>query len=243
MTQDKNISTKVLDKIKQENIEPKPKWQFLLHNYTLWVVGIIFLVIGGFAFSVIFYMLENNNWELYSSSEGNFTQFVFASIPYFWITILLIFIAIFYYNFKHTKRAYKYPPYLIISCVILISAILGSILNAGSFGNKLDTVFEDKVPVYKIIMKHRKALWDNPEKGLLIGSVNKIIDKNHFILQDIKRNEWRIECIEHIQDCTSKLHKGIPVRIFGKSKNDFNFQAKIIKPEFERKFFKKRITK
>jgi heme/copper-type cytochrome/quinol oxidase subunit 2 len=108
------LSQKVLETIKDKHLKPKPKWEFMLKNYIIWILSITSLVVGSFAFAVIIYMVRNSNWDLYQNLSGNLLGLILASLPYFWFIFLIIFILISYYNFRHTKSGYRYKFYLIV---------------------------------------------------------------------------------------------------------------------------------
>jgi len=91
---DKNISQKVLEAIKNQKIVPKPKWTFLLKENLMWAFGIASLIVGGLAFAVIIHMVRNNDWDVYQDISGGLLQFILLTLPYFWIVFLALFIFI-----------------------------------------------------------------------------------------------------------------------------------------------------
>ena len=60
----KSISKKILQKIRKEQIKPKPKWEFLLKNYVFWGAFILSIIVGGLASSVAIFRLVNNDWDI-----------------------------------------------------------------------------------------------------------------------------------------------------------------------------------
>ena len=51
---------KLVAKIKQANIAPKPRWHFLLKNSVIWAAGTLSLLIGAGAASVMIYLFKYN---------------------------------------------------------------------------------------------------------------------------------------------------------------------------------------
>jgi len=61
----KSLSGEVLEKIQQEKIKPKPKWEFTLKNIILGAVFSLSVIIGSLISSVLIYMLVNSDWDLH----------------------------------------------------------------------------------------------------------------------------------------------------------------------------------
>ena len=78
-----NIPNQVLEKIK--NIRPTPRWQFLLRDYSVWILGAVSLALGSLSFSVVLFMLANNDWDIYSEISNSFFKFLLITLPYFWL--------------------------------------------------------------------------------------------------------------------------------------------------------------
>ena len=121
----KNLSQKIINRIKQEGIEPTPKWEFVLKNSFFWGAFGLAVIIGALSFSIIFHTLLNNDWDLHMQLSGGLTKFIIITLPYFWLILLTLFIVIAYINIRNTKKAYKYSLSMIIGGVILASFLLG----------------------------------------------------------------------------------------------------------------------
>ncbi|MCD4694216.1 hypothetical protein K8R62_02550 [bacterium] len=225
----KKISEVIFKKIKESHIKPKPKWEFLLKDYTIWTLFGISLIVGGLAFSVIFYMFANNDWNLYQYVSGSFIGFFFVTLPYFWLIILVMFIVLAYYNLRHTKRGYLLSLRKIFLFSLLSSFLLGGVLYFAGLGKSINSIFNEKVPFYEKVLGHRNSVWNNPQRGLLAGEVIEIITPQKFYLIDLKGDKWCVECFYesgcfYIEDENNKI-----VKIIGDLGEEC-FQAKIIKP-------------
>ena len=153
-----NLSKKIIEKIKEEHIQPKPKWQFSLKAYLVWLLSALSLFIGSLAFSVVLYLIINNDWDVYVHITDNLIKFTILSLPYLWIVLLLLFVIISYYNFKHTKKGYKYHFYIILLSSILLSIIFGSLLYSIGVGRALDNILAVKMPMYEKLIFDRKGM-------------------------------------------------------------------------------------
>ncbi|MBU1152058.1 hypothetical protein KJ632_04520, partial [Patescibacteria group bacterium] len=97
----------ILKKIRDQHISPRPRWEFLLKDYTMWVAFGLCVIIGGIASSVTIFRLINSDWDVYERTGHSFASFAFESMPYFWILLFALFVVIAYLNFTHTKKGYK----------------------------------------------------------------------------------------------------------------------------------------
>jgi len=145
----KDISQKVLKTIKDKKIKPKSKLGFSIKEYLFWLVFVLSVFIGSFAVSITIFMINRD-------CLGR--KLVLLNIPYFWILILLIFLFLAYFNFKHTKKGYQYNSYLIIVISILISIVFGSVIYMFGQAEKTERMFYQKVPIYRKMMHYESKI-------------------------------------------------------------------------------------
>ena len=226
----KDIGQKVLKIIKEKKIKPKPKWAFLLKDYSIWLISITSLIIGSLAFSVIIFLIKNNDWDVYKYINNSLLEFVILTLPYLWFVILILFIAAVYYNFEHTKKGYKYQLCTVVIGSILFSALFGALLYNFGIGQAIDEVFAEKVPFYEKFRPDRRVRWMNPDKGLLAGMIVSVDESKNFQIIDMAGNIWNIIIAENskINDKDIEINKR--VRIIGEQGEENNFIAKQILP-------------
>lgn len=215
---------KILEKIKEEHIKLKPKWEFLLKNYVIWALFVVAIIIGSLAFGVMIFMVFHTDWQ-YSTGQIGLVRNLLISLPYFWFLILIIFLAIAFYNLKHTKKGYKYNPLLIVSSSILISIIIGSVVYALGGGEKLEDIFYRRVPFYQQIMKFRGRMLLNPERGVIPGVIVEV-SQNNIKIRDFRGNIWSITT------STDQFTVGQRIILFGKKISGEKFESNIIRPWF-----------
>jgi len=225
----KNISRDTFKTIKEKKIIPKPKWRFLLEEYFIWGTGAISLIIGSLAAAVVIYMLDNNDWDLYQNISNNLLSFIFTTLPYFWIVILILFALVVYYNFKHTKGGYKYKLSTVAIVSVLISLILGFLFYNIGLAKIIDDAFTD-IPIYERIMHYRQSMWMQTDKGLLGGVVVSITDKNNFVIKDLDNKIWYVNTDDTIVKERLEIKQGIRIKIIGERIDENNFKAFRIRP-------------
>ncbi|MFH0840921.1 MAG: hypothetical protein V1865_03015 [bacterium] len=186
-----DFSKTILEKIKEEKIKPKSRWEFLLKDYFVWIVSIIFLIVGGLSVSVIIYLLNNNDWDLYKNISHSFLGFLFLTMPYFWILLLIIFGFVVYYNIRHTKQGYNYSLVLIILISLTANIALGGAFYNLGLGHKLDDVLTRAAGPYSKVFCRNTVVWHRPAVGMLVGDVVGVEEQVCYLV-DMENNKWEV---------------------------------------------------
>ena len=224
------FENKLLAKIKDQKIRPKPLWQFLLKDYVIWLAGLVALLIGAAAISVMIYLFKFNDWDIYDQTKKSFLEFFILTLPYFWFIFLGLFIFIISYNFKHTKKGYRYSTILLGGASILLSIILGSIFYVVGLGEKLDNILGSQAPFYDRIINRHIDFWSQPEEGRLSGLVVGLVEGGNFILVDRGQEEWVVSTENSEPYSNAIVVIGQPTRLLGEAVGDYNFRADKILP-------------
>jgi len=220
------ISQKVLKIIKEKNIKPKPRWQFLLKNYLVWFLAALALIIGSFAFAVIIYMFLNNDWDVYQKINHSLFKFMLITLPYAWLLFLGMFVFIAYYNVKHTKKGYRFSLTKLIIGSVVISMLLGLLFYGFGLGRAIDEKLMERMLFYRRVFNPRMMIWDKPEQGRLMGEVLEVIDPYHFKIIDFNRKSWNV--IRELVD--PELELQMRVRLLGRMIDEQNFKAFQVMP-------------
>jgi uncharacterized membrane protein len=230
MIQDNNFEEELLYKIKDEKLQPKPKWQFLLKNFLLWALGVLALFLGAIAMSLIFYMFSHNDLDIYSRVGGRLLEKIFLMIPLFWLVCLILFVILVFYNFKHTKKGYRYPLILILPAIICASIILGGIFYVTGVGKIIDDLAGRHAPFYDRIINPRIDFWSRPKEGKLMGFIISQTGEELYLLVDRDRIEWKVFTGGAKRGPDAELEIGQPARFLGEVQDDNLFKASEILP-------------
>ncbi|OGF25960.1 hypothetical protein A2303_01370 [Candidatus Falkowbacteria bacterium RIFOXYB2_FULL_47_14] len=226
-----DISRDVLKTIEEKHIKPKPRWTFLLKDYAIWILGAFSLIVGSLAFSVIIYMLKNNDWEVYRHLSGSLPGFVVITMPYFWLIFLAIFTLAVHYNFKHTKTGYRYRLPAVIAASMVLSVVLGGILYGAGVGRAIDDVLSEKAPgFYRVIVNPRMDMWARPDQGFLLGLIIDAEGREDFRLLDFDRRLWDISAHDAKIPPFLKIEAGSRIKMIGDKTGENGFRALIIMP-------------
>lgn len=219
--EDKDFNVNVLQKIKAEKLTPKPKWQFLLKNSLIWILGVLSLILGAISTSLVFYMIIGEEPGFGPGGPGIF-EALFIIVPFFWIICLAIFaISVFYY-IKHTKKGYKYSAKQIIVVIIGASLVLGGLLNILGIDRLIDDVLGERAPFYDSVINPRLDYWSNPENGRLTGLIVSQKDAVTYYLVDRGGETWVVMTTSEQDD---KILIDYPVKLIGKKIGEHGFSA------------------
>lgn len=225
-----DLSDKVLETIKSKAIKPRPRWYFLMRDCLMWFLAGLATLLGGLAFSLVWLFVYFQNLGFTPPPPAGRMHWLFSSIPYAWLLVFLLLVALIYYNLKHLKRSYKYPVYLIILASLFGSIVLGFLMANFGVHRRMNEEFSRRVPFYGRVFDARIPAWDRPGDGVLAGKIKSITD-DHFVLEDFKNQEWQIFYLdETIEEESLGLIPGKMVMITGHVNKHGTFFANEVFP-------------
>lgn len=235
--EDKNFVSGVLNKIKEEKISPKPKWHFLIKNSLIWTLGILSLILGAIATSLIFYMLTGEEFA-FGHPQNNLIESLLFIVPFFWIMCLSLFSLLVYYYIKHTKKGYKYSARTIILTIAVVSVVFGGALSALGVDRLIDDTLGEKAPMYDKFINPRIDYWSNPVNGRLMGMITAFEKPDSYTLINPAGELWTIKVQDEKEQ--NKIIIDRPIRVIGEIEEEQIFKVeKVLSVGPGRGFFKK----
>jgi hypothetical protein len=226
------LEKKILEKIKEEKIVPRPRWQFLLKDYSIWTAFFVSVVVGGAAFCVALSIAVNNDWDIYRYLSVSPSKHILISLPYLWIILLFLFLWLAFYNYKHTKSGYKHCAFVVLGLSVAGSLLLGYAFHTVGMGRKIDRIFARNIPFYQEMQccSNRKDVWDQPEKGLLGGRILQVRMEDGFDLEDFQGVVWQVEKDGQVFMRDPVLMRvGEGVKLIGEKRAEQHFWAREIR--------------
>lgn len=230
MIQDEKFDQDILGKIKDKHKPPKARWKFLLKEYTIWGLGVVSVMVGALAISVMIYLVANDDWQIYHKVSRNIWHFIILSLPYFWLVLLAIFVAASFYYIKHTRKGYRYSVLMVVAFSIISSIVTGSIFYFFGLGQAIDDVLGQRAPFYERFFNPRMGFWSDAENGRLTGLVLSVTGRRILILADPARAEWNVDISKAESKFGAMPEAGKPIRLLGRKTGERQFEAKDILP-------------
>jgi hypothetical protein len=225
-----DLSQSILEKIKTKHIMPKPRWTFLLHDYLVWAMAALSIIIGSLSVAGIIFMIRHNDWEMREHITDSLFGFILVTLPYFWIGLLGLFIFLSYYNFRHTRQGYRHRFSVIMVGSVIISVILGGVLYQTGVGQVVDNQLGANLPFYRNVIYPRINLWSQAEQGRLAGVILEVKDINTFFLLDPDEFVWQVTAQRATITPRIILRSGERIRMIGQKESLGYFIAELIMP-------------
>ncbi len=221
----------IMDRVADRHLTPKPRWNFLLADAALWVGAALTTALGALAIAVVIFILTDHDWDVYRYLDRGPIEHFFASLPYLWLVFLALFVLAARYNFRHTRRGYRYETWVVTAASVVISLTLGASMYAAGLGQELHEYFSDALPLYERLVYTKNDIWIYPEKGLLSGRIDRLDDVRGFILTDFRGREWRvIDGPNIIWERQLRPDAGVLVKLIGVQDGAGVFTAEIVRP-------------
>jgi hypothetical protein len=211
-----HLAERVFERIQDEHLAPRPRWEFLFKNYALWGLGALAVALGALATSASLFEVQNVDWRLSLAAYPDFLSFFFASAPFIWVVAFALFVLVGYLNVRRTVHGYRYPFALILIGAVLLSLALGTAVYAMGFGGAVDEALGDHPPFYRPVLAGQRSLWVAPEKGLLAGKVTASEPSiSSFTLQDYAGRDWKVDGDDLRNRDMTLVARGGDVRVVG----------------------------
>jgi len=181
---------KIMEQIDTDEIVPLSRWRFILLRVFFWLLAVMSVIIGSLSVGVVFFLFVDYNQHGLLEVPHDVTDFLLA-IPFIWIVVFILFILVTKISVKHTKKGYKYSLCKIIFVSVLLSVILGSILNLIGAG-KTTHIFLNKNSFYSFVTYDSMDAWNRSIIGRLGGVIVSIKGNKDFSFIDFSGHAWQI---------------------------------------------------
>ncbi|MDA3814777.1 MAG: hypothetical protein PF549_00210 [Patescibacteria group bacterium] len=228
-----DFSKKITETIKKDHIVPDSKLKIHWRNYAFWAVFSLIVLLGALFFSLIILNITDIRPELFRYLEfRKFFFLIFVTMPYLWMTLLLITIFSGFMIFRKTKRGYRYNILFVSGVVVLSISILGFLAHFSEINDRI----ERGIPGPSCFLHPKEGRWQRPADGLLGGEIMEIGDKI-FFLRTPRGEDWEVFYSNETEIKRGvKIEKGEMVGVIGEQEDLNSFEAFIIiHPPFKSK--------
>lgn len=215
-----NLEQKILEKIKNEKLSPKPIWYFLIRDYSLWLAVILSIILASLSIAPIIFIFSNLEIEYIKHISSNIFLFILFILPYPWIILCAITTYLAKKAWFQTRSGYKFQGKYIVIISVITSLILGIILNLYTFGKVMDDGFHNNsFGFYKNLDDRKQENWFNPKEGRLIGIV-KNVSSSTFVLFNQKNNFEEIVNFDETVPGFTFVNESNQIRVIGYEKDN-----------------------
>lgn len=222
-------SERLLQKIREEQAEPTPRWHFALKNKLLWAAFGLAAVLGALAFSVILFAIQQTDFNITSHLSHSGLELFLGLLPFFWIILLLAFLLIAMYSVQYSRRGYKFTLAKLVGYSVALSILLGTLFFIGGGAQRLEQAFALKVGIYESIQEKKVKLWSMPEEGYLSGEIVET-GLAAFRLKDFHGKEWTVRYEGAFISPVVLLEREEQVKLIGEMEGAEVFIASEVRP-------------
>ena len=223
----KDLIKETIEKIKDRGIAPEPRWKYLVRKYGMWAIFGVIILLGASSFSIAFNLLSQLDWDLYRFAHQGAVLYSLSLLPYFWIVIIAILLALAFFDLRKTETGYKYG-WLKMSLALIGGIIaIGFIFFLIGLGGKFNEFLIKDIPYYgQHMMMTKESQWSKPNSGLLSGTLTAISD-DKLEINDLNGQKWNIVLDEKtlIRPAVN-MAKGEIIKIIGLKKDKVNAEGR-----------------
>lgn len=230
----------MMDKLKKEHIQPKPKWQFLLQSIFIGIGVVIFLIIGILAAAVVeLFITDLHLLEIFEFGPVRGMKALFIGLPVFWLVVLGILGALTSVFMQRTETGHRHSLWWWFGAIIIIQIFGGIALAESNFGEHIERGMEHQIFQKHNIDQARDAFWNRADDGFLAGEIKRV-NSTDIHIRTLDDTLWVIQT--HAADIHPQVEikVGNKARFVGEKLTDNEFKAlKIVPWEHPRRGRKK----
>lgn len=227
-----DLSKKILERIDEERLAPRPAWQFAWKNRLYWGLWALSLALASIASSAVLFSFANSGWEFAVLTHDGTANFLLSVLPTAWLVAAGVVLFLAYENYRQTKHGYRIPFMAAIGLSLLGAAVGGVVLYAAGVGQLVDEDFGGIFPAYRTVMARQQSTWVHPDRGLLAGEVLDVDgDFRSFRIKSFDGTVWILGGDELTPKSRELLLRHKLVRVVGFMVDDGNGNL-VFKPCF-----------
>lgn len=228
-----HIRQQVIERIKQENIQPITLGYFLAGRLFRWLLVGVFLVLSTLATAFAFHVVMEIDWEAFRHASVSAPRAILMSLPLLWLLLTVLFLVLASIVLHRTGRWYRYSIGFFLFIFPLMSMAAGFSIEHSRFDEPVEKFFLGDISQqerWQKFIPSGEQQWTQPENGLLGGDVIEV-DRQEAILQleDGEKKLWEIDYRDAEIETGVELAPNTKVNIIGTETESSVFEAAVIK--------------
>lgn len=230
-------STRLIEKIREEQMKPIPKWRFTLKDTTIWLAFIFCVLFGALAFSVILFAIQQSDFNLTGHLLHSWFELLLGLVPLVWIISLVLFLIFAILSIKNSRKGYKFTPPSLVGFATALSILVGTLFFITGGAQWIEHAFATNVSQYKSVEERKTQVWSRPEEGFLSGNIISVSD-SIFELQDLSGKTWSVNYRSADIVPSVSIEDGEKIKLTGTIISGNSFKASMIRPwgGFQRRY-------
>ncbi len=208
------FAQKILRKINDEQVSPRPRWIFLLRNRALWIFAFFAVLLASVATAAAMFALLHADWQYALITHRSLIDFLTDSLPFLWFGILILFSGIGYVQIHTTDYGYRYSFAISLVGIVIAVLGLGTILFMSGIGQIVEEGANYQIPWYESVLYKKQSWWNSPAQGFLFGTITSQ-NQTSFYLTDSFGKQWMIDFSEVPFREQVNIRPGTVVRMVG----------------------------
>lgn len=222
-------SSKLMEKIREQQVKPIPRWRFILKNSITWTLFILALLFGALAFSVILFSIQQLDFNILTHMSHSLAELLLALLPFFWLISLVILLILAAFSLKNSKKGYKLTSARVIGYSTALSILLGTLFFISGGGKWLENSFATNVSVYESLNERKTKVWSTPEAGQLSGTITATYGDS-VELKDFNGVLWIILLQDADIVPAVRLEEGEMIKLTGRMLSEQRFAGDKVRP-------------
>lgn len=225
-----NLSSKILNQIKEKNVTPKSRQYFILMHGLLWIALGASVFLGSIACAIVLRHLASADWEMMYIATGNHMRSFVFFLPYLWIIFIGITLLIADKLFKNTQKGHRLAPWKVVLASILISILFGALIFSIRADESVEETLRENIKPYAEWQEFRQKPFNTPERGLLVGRIIEMNPDEAWMVIDFMDNEWVVDTTMATFYNNFQPRLGQAVGMKGNKLDEIHFEALQITP-------------
>lgn len=225
-----SLSSKIIERIKQEKMTPKPRWHFMLIKGSLAAAFIISIILGSLGVAIVIRHFALTDWEMAHQFSGSHIRSFFLILPYLWLIIIGLIILLAELVLKHTKTGYRVSSWKFVTLSIALSIFFGGACYFMEIDEPIELGLRSNFGPYAQVREWENEIFVSPERGVLAGRILAIKSNNAWQVVDLRNEEWLVDISEAVMKGKFPVQVGLPVGLIGRMTSLNHFKADRVGP-------------
>jgi len=227
---EQSLSTRLLEKIEGEHVEPRPQWHFLLHESVVWFVVVVAFVIGTIATALTLYIVHTVFSARLNALTLDLDALVFL-VPWLWLALTAVGMFYALHAFHATSRGYRFNRHWLVLGAIALSVTFGGVLSVLGFSEAVDRFLLSEVAMYGPVSGYRAHHWMNVETGHWAGVVRER-QQEHLVVEALDGSLWEVQLTDNtvVRGMALAPDEQMYVRVIGTTTESGMCEAYEIRP-------------